>query len=304
MPSTIPISVISLPIVALLLSCGSSRETTETSNSKEQKASEATTLEAERGPSQTGPPPQPPDAKVASQDALRPRPVGPIPRSSKQLIVTLSADWSEASAVLYRFERDNDGLWLPAGKPFDTMLGRRGLGWGRGLHELPAADKGPIKVEGDGKSPAGVFAVDALFGYDEAFAGSTKLTYQQVDKTWRCVDDSKSRHYNRILTSKNVEVDWDESEDMRRRDELYRLVVAIDHNSIFKGTPVPDGGSCIFFHVWRRRGAPTIGCTAMPLAKMKLLASWLDPASAPVLVALPRAEYLKVQESWLLPQLK
>ena len=227
----------------------------------------------------------------------------PLPPESQQLIVTVTDGWQGTDAALHRFERDKEGKWQTVGTPFDTTIGRTGLAWGRGLHAASARPGDPEKVEGDGKSPAGVFAVGALYGYDKAFSGTTQLDYQEVDKTWRCVNDSNSSHYNRVLSSKGVKKDWQEAEKMRRRDELYRLVVAIDHNAIFAGEPVADGGSCIFFHVWRRAGAPTIGCTAMPLGQMEMLASWLAPKSSPVLVALPRERYRELQAGWQLPPL-
>ncbi len=240
---------------------------------------------------------------AALPEAKPARPESPLPLETQQLIVTLTAGWQGTDADLYKFERGKGGTWQAVGEPFQTVIGRTGLAWGRGLHPDSARAGDPEKVEGDGKSPAGVFAVGALYGYDASFAGSTQLDYQQVDKTWRCVNDSKSSHYNRVLSSKGIKKDWQEAEKMLRRDDLYRLVVAIDHNAIFAGEPASEGGSCIFFHVWRRPGAPTIGCTAMPLAQMKMLAGWLDPKSSPVLVALPRDRYRELQASWQLPPL-
>ena len=208
-----------LPIVALLVSCESSPDTAEKSNFAEPSANESARHAAESSLQILADPqpaaPHSHTSRAALLPPAVPKALGPIPSNSKQLIVTLTADWREANAILYRFERSKDGLWLPSGKPFATALGKTGLGWGRGLHGGPSAGKGPIKVEGDGKSPAGVFAVGALYGYDEVFEGNTRLDYQQVDKTWRCVDDSKSRHYNRVISSEDVEVDWDKSEDMR-----------------------------------------------------------------------------------------
>lgn len=285
----------------LPLACASKSETSETRTTPLPHTNAAGTHQI------PGSTPAAEDAEHAehAEDAVPPNAAltSPIPARSRQLIVTLSADWNDANASFHRFERIASGPWQPVGEAFDSMLGRTGLAWGLGLHTTPPAADDPNKVEGDGKSPAGVFAVGALYGYDEHFAGSTRLDYQPVDQAWRCVNDGQSQHYNRVLDSDGVDKDWQEAEEMRRRDELYRLVIAIDHNAILGGTPVPQGGSCIFFHVWRRAGAPTIGCTAMPLTKMKMLASWLDPEQSPVLVALPRAQYRVLQEDWQLPEL-
>jgi len=43
-------------------------------------------------------------------------------------------------------------------------LGRAGLAWGLGLHGNPPFP-GPIKREGDGRSPAGAFELSSAFGY-------------------------------------------------------------------------------------------------------------------------------------------
>ncbi|HZJ16307.1 MAG TPA: hypothetical protein VFD27_14730, partial [Chthoniobacteraceae bacterium] len=50
---------------------------------------------------------------------------------------------------------------------------------------------------------------------------------------------------------------------------------------------VPRGGSCIFLHVWSRRGEGTAGCTAMSLAAIAELQRWLDPKAEPVLLQAP-----------------
>jgi len=71
---------------------------------------------------------------------------------------------------------------------------------------------------------------------------------------------------------------------MLRQDELYRWGILVDHNA---GSPVAGNGSCIFMHIWRGPGEPTVGCTAMPAAEIEKVLGWLDPASQPLLVQLP-----------------
>jgi D-alanyl-D-alanine dipeptidase len=229
---------------------------------------------------------------------------GPIPSATTQLVVTLTEGWTGTDSTLLRFERVPGGSWESVGEPIASVIGHGGLGWGRGLHTGGAQPDEPVKREGDGRSPAGVFAIGGVYGYDKEFSGTTTLPYQQVDRKWRCVNDSASTHYNRVLDSEGIEKDWKEAEQMRRRDELYRLVVPIDHNAILGGKPEAEAGSCIFLHVWRRAGKPTIGCTAMPHDKLEGLASWLDTPAKPVLVALPRERYEALRASWQLPVVK
>lgn len=226
---------------------------------------------------------------------------GPIPDDSTQLIVVLSDGWSATDAKLRRYERAKAGAWQPVGDPVASTLGYGGLGWGRGLHDVDVqAD--PIKREGDGRSPAGVFLIGASYGYQSAPIGTT-LPYQKVDRKWRCVNDVNSSLYNRVVDTRASTKDWNTAEHMRRWDDLYELVIEVDHNHIVPSgeTSVPGDGSCIFLHVWRAPGDPTVGCTAMERTAMQELLSWLRPEKNPVLVALPVPSFEEFREAWQLP---
>lgn len=182
-----------------------------------------------------------------------------------------------------------------------VTLGRAGLAWGRGLHP---AMPGRQKCEGDGRSPAGVFAITALFGIatlGSPFARAAKLPYLCATRDLKCIDDPASAHYNRVVDrSIAAQADWTTCEDMLRSDERYAVGAVIAHNC---ERPVPGSGSCIFLHVWEAPGIPTAGCTAMALAAMTETAAWLDGLASPVLVQLPQAEYEGLREAWGLPLL-
>jgi L,D-peptidoglycan transpeptidase YkuD (ErfK/YbiS/YcfS/YnhG family) len=123
------------------------------------------------------------------------------------------------------------------------------------------------------------------------------LPYVQATPEVRCVDDPKSRHYNRIVSTANTAIDWQSAEYMRRQDELYAIAIVVEHNT--KQTE-PGAGSCIFIHVWRGPDSGMTGCTAMPMETLESLASWLRPNAA-ALVALPRSEYGALERRWALP---
>ena len=222
--------------------------------------------------------------------------------SSRQLILVIASFWDSCAAHLQRFERVRlDGDWRSVGPAIAVSLGKFGLAWGRGLHG-EVGGVGPEKREGDGRAPAGMFAITALFGYatpESSFARTAKLPYLCATRDLKCIDDPASAHYNRIVAQSAVaQPDWVSCEDMRRRDQRYAVGAVVGHNC---DPVVPEAGSCIFLHVWAAPGVPTAGCTAMSLADMTEIAGWLDGAAAPLLVQLPQAEYERFREAWGLP---
>jgi D-alanyl-D-alanine dipeptidase len=218
-----------------------------------------------------------------------------------QLVTVVTPSWNDFRATLRRFERvDAEGgpRWKAVGDPFDVVLGRNGYGWGRGLHGdgRPEDRGGPTKHEGDGKSPAGVFAIGEAYGYAPA-REDLALPYAQATAELRCVDDSESKHYNRIVSISDTDVDWRSAEHMRRDDALYVLTIVVEHNI---HDTEPGAGSCIFIHLWDGPDQGMTGCTAMPLDALEALARWLRPGAA-ALVALPRSEYEALRQPWRLP---
>lgn len=177
------------------------------------------------------------------------------------------------------------------------MLGWAGLAWGIGLH--PSIGDGPVKEEGDGRSPAGIFAFGSAFGYaPPEQAAFIKMPYTQATSDLDCVDDPSSSFYNQLVHSDAVQPDWYSAEPMRRSDSLYRWGLVVQHNT---KSPQPGAGSCIFMHIWRDSQDSTVGCTATDESQVKDLLGWLDPAKSPRLVQLPQAEYDAHRTSWSLP---
>lgn len=216
-----------------------------------------------------------------------------------QAIVVKTADWSAPAATLQRYEKKHgDETWNAVGESIPAVVGRNGLGWGTGVHRLTTAF-GPVKMEGDGKAPAGIFLLGNAFGYAPADKVAwIKLPYRQASSHLHCVDDVHSTHYNRLVDTKKVEKNWQSYEDMRRRDDQYRLGVVVQHNA----DPVVAGrGSCIFLHIWLGPSAGTSGCTAVTARQMEALLLWIDPQAKPVLIQLPEPEYVRFRSTWRLP---
>jgi len=222
----------------------------------------------------------------------------PVPVNTRQLVLSTSAGWDATRARVQAYERSTPRApWTPVGPAVEAALGRAGLAWGRGRHG-PVAD-GPQKQEGDGRSPAGVFDLRLVTGYDAKAPAGTRLPYRAATPTLRCVDDARSRFYNQLVDESEVTKDWASAEDMRRTDELYRLVVWVGHND----APVaPQGGSCIFLHLRSSPESVTAGCTALDREAMDRLLAWLDPAAHPVLVQLPESEHRARAAAWDLPE--
>ena len=239
---------------------------------------------------------------AAGCTAPGPRPAAPpATLPATQLVVVTTSGWDATVARLQRYERDAAGApWRPVGGAVPANVGRTGLAWGSGLH--PAAQVGgePHKREGDGKAPAGVFRLSSAFGYAPAAeAAWVRLPYVATDASVECVDDSRSRHYNRRVDRDTIPApDWTSHEELRRQDGLYAWGVWVDHNS---DPPRPGGGSCIFLHVWGGPGVATTGCTSFAEAELRTVLAWLDPRANPMLVQLPEPVYHRVRRAWELP---
>jgi D-alanyl-D-alanine dipeptidase len=222
--------------------------------------------------------------------------------STTQIVVVTTARWNSITGQAQLFERKKpDTSWKPEGSPFEIVVGKTGLAWGSGVLTPAYRASDPVKKEGDGKAPAGVFRLSKAFGYASQPAAGIMLDYVPLSPSIECVDDTASRYYNKIENRASVAPDWNSSEHMLRSDELYRWGIVVDHNA---DPPKAGGGSCIFMHIWRGPGQGTVGCTAMPQARIEALLGWIDPARQPLLIQMPRREYEAVRKRLKLPKLK
>lgn len=220
-------------------------------------------------------------------------------RDARQMILVTTADWNVDHGSLRTYTRDGDG-WREVRTATPVTIGKNGAGWGLGLN-APQSN-GPAKREGDNRSPAGVFRIGASFGY--AKIADTAMPYLALNATEYCVDVSGAAHYNQIVDAKVVgaEAVKGSTEPMRRDlhvngDQRYRLGFVIENNP----QAVPNGGSCIFAHLWKSPTDATAGCTAMTPSVMQSLLAWLKPQDHPVFVLLPQAEYERLRVQWQLP---
>ena len=210
-----------------------------------------------------------------------------IPNETSQLLVVTTANWSTKDGELQRYEKDNNN-WKRVGKKLNIVLGRNGLGWGKGLHSTPE-DAKYIKKEGDGKAPAGLFSLKNGFGYSKTNF-NMNFPYASYKTTDHCVDDSNSQWYNQIIDSRSIQKDYKSFEHMKLRNNLYKYGITVNHNP----SQIAQAGSCIFIHIKSKSGKGTAGCTAMPEDEVITILKWLKEKEKPLLLQLPKEEMAKV----------
>ena len=183
---------------------------------------------------------------------------------SRQVLLVIATSASLPSAEVYGFEKCGTE-WKPAFAPLRAVIGKRGF--------APPGEK----READGRTPSGIFSLKTVFGY--APSGQTRMPYRQalVNDVW--IDDPNADDYNQWV--KEGETHASSFERMKRDDQLYKYGIIIEYNT----SPVIKGfGSAIFFHVWKEKGSPTEGCTALSEQDMLRLFAWLDPGMNPIVV--------------------
>jgi D-alanyl-D-alanine dipeptidase len=216
-------------------------------------------------------------------------------KRAQRLMVVTTPDWNSVDGTMQRYERHGKH-WVKVGDAFPVVVGKNGLAWDPILLGVEKQKwSGPIKREGDGRSPAGVFQVGEVFGFSPH--GPTARKYLPLTAATECVDDVSSEHYAHIVDRHDVpKVDWSSSEKMREID-VYKLGMVVNYNV---GSTVKSNGSCIFLHIWKGAGRGTAGCTAMEESRLEELVQWIGTRNA-VLVQLPGAEYKLNRKEWRLP---
>ncbi len=221
-----------------------------------------------------------------------------LPAHSTQCLVGTADGWN-SSTVTLRLYQKSGGTWKPVTEPWQGRLGKNGLIWGKGIHPVPAGVA--TKREGDNRSPAGVFTIGGAWGYAPTIPKHPSLPYRQVTARDLWVEDPASPDYNRnVILPHDPATPWEKKQQMKQTDPVHSLKLFIAHNAPPK--VIPNEGSSIFFHIWRREGAaPTAGCTTMEKSKLQWLVSQIDPTKRPLYVLLPKMEYEKFRAAWKLP---
>ncbi len=214
--------------------------------------------------------------------------------ASEQLLIVISDDFNATTATLQRYELQK-GRFQSIGEKIRVNLGRSGLGWSRSELEIAHRRDEPLKREGDGRAPAGIFYVTGSFGYTQS--PNPNLPYIQSTPDLICVDDVNSSAYNSIV-KRSEAPEATSFELMRRSDALYALGLTLSHNS----PQTPSYGSCVFLHVEKGADKPTAGCTSMSYDDLYTIVQWLDIRKKPLLIQVPKHYFPEVMK--LLDRLK
>jgi L,D-peptidoglycan transpeptidase YkuD (ErfK/YbiS/YcfS/YnhG family) len=180
------------------------------------------------------------------------------------------------------FERGAAGeTWHPLGTAEAAVVGRAGMAWGYPFRTAAGAGE-PKKMEGDRRTPAGIYGIGRSFGFT-TFRRNDHLVLKPGEAI--CVDDPASPAYNTIGSRKTLGPAA-RGEDMGTIS-LYRRGLVIDYPTDRSSR----AGSCIFLHVWRGPAKGTNGCVAMPESRIERLQSFARGSAAIAILpenALPR----------------
>jgi len=174
------------------------------------------------------------------------------------------------------FERTSPAeAWKAISPAEPVMLGKAGMAWGIGFQQMASPGE-PKKVEGDGRTPAGIYPIGVSFG----FAASPRPGHIQIVRDTVCVDDPASPAYNSI-TSRKIVGTKVHGENMRKVSR-YRRGLIVDYPTDANAR----GGSCIFIHIQRSPTSPTEGCIALPEERIAAWQDFSEPGA--VLVTVPQ----------------
>ena len=126
------------------------------------------------------------------------------------------------------------------------------------------------KVEGDKKTPIGVFSLGNLYyRKDRNTKPATKLRCIAIKKNMGWCDDIKNKkYYNKLIkVNKNIK-----HEKLFRKDNKYDFIIPINYNT---KNPKIAKGSAIFIHTTKKL-IPTSGCVALKKKDFLILAKLIN----------------------------
>ncbi len=207
----------------------------------------------------------------------------PLAGATRLAMVT-AAGMNATSATLQQFERAAPSEpWRAVSQPEPAVVGRAGMAWAQSYRRLARPGE-PLKVEGDKRAPAGVYALGRPFGT----LPSGRSDYLRVTPDTVCVDDAAHPAYNRITSRRSVGPKVS-VENMSRALPMYRRGIVVDYPTDARAR----AGSCIFVHVWKSPGTGTAGCVALPEPRVEALIDFASPGAAIAILPRPALRRLR-----------
>ena len=112
------------------------------------------------------------------------------------------------------------------------------------------------KIEGDKKTPKGVFALGPVFYRKDRIKNLvTKLKKKEINKQMGWCDDVKNKNYNRLIKISNKIG----HEKLFQKKTNYDVLIPIKYNT---KKPKKNKGSAIFIHLTKNY-RETLGCIAL-----------------------------------------
>ena len=174
----------------------------------------------------------------------------------EQLLVAINNNDSADKAIVVALEKVNKKWKIKIG-PVQASIGRAGFA-------LPGE-----KIEGDGKSPTGIFDLGQLYTYEASV--NTSLPFIQTNAEDKWIDDPNHENYNTHIRGNTTAKSF---EHLKLSSIDYKYCMVIEYNT----HPVVKGkGSAIFFHLADANYSPTAGCVAIKESDMDQILLWLDP---------------------------
>jgi D-alanyl-D-alanine dipeptidase len=208
-------------------------------------------------------------------------------QKSKQLVLIITNGWNSTHGQLQTYERFNvKDAWKPTSAATPVVIDSNGLAWVTQPEQTPT---GPIKKEGDMRTPAGIFPLGPTFGFGPSYIKKISMPYQEITANTVCVNDSQSHYYGRIIDTKKIaKPDWKSSDSMRQNPQnLWGIAV--------------QTGSCSFLNIANKESTTNTDSVALPETEIENLITWLNPHKKALIVILPKTEYKKLQQAWDLP---
>ncbi len=181
-----------------------------------------------------------------------------IPPNTKQLILVKAINTPDA--IVYTLQR-NESTWVQILPIISANVGSRGISYN--------------KIEGDDKTPAGLFPLGTAFGNESM---RLKVNYLQITAIDKFIDDPDDPKYNQWV---HGATNANSYENMLRDDGIYKYGIVIKYNM----NPTLKGrGSAVFMHIWYGYNIGSIGCITVSEENMLKILQWLDSSFNPYIL--------------------